>query len=90
MQAAGQVTEEIVMDTAREVGLDTGQLSADMHDPAINEAIARNLQLADELGITGTPSFIVGQEVVPGAVDLRTLQSLIARARRGQEPGASE
>ena len=90
MQAAGQVTEEIVMETAREVGLDTGQLSADMQDPAIDEAIARNLQLADALGITGTPSFIVGQEVVPGAVDLRTLQSLIARARRGQEPGASE
>jgi protein-disulfide isomerase len=84
------VTEEIVMETAREVGLDTGQLSADMQDPAIDEAIARNLQLADALGITGTPSFIVGQEVVPGAVDLRTLQSLIARARRGQEPGASE
>jgi protein-disulfide isomerase len=78
------------MKIAREAGLDIEQLTSDMQDPAIDEAIARNLQLADALGITGTPSFIVGQEVVPGAVDLRTLQSLIARARRGQEPGASE
>jgi protein-disulfide isomerase len=90
MQAADQVTEETAMETAREVGLDTEQLRADMQDPAIQDAIARNLQLANALGITGTPSFVIGDEVVPGAVDLRTLQSLIARARRGQEAGASE
>jgi protein-disulfide isomerase len=81
MQATEQVTEQTVMAIAREVGLDTEQLRADMQDPAIQEAIGRNLQLANALGITGTPSFIIGEEVVPGAVDHRTLQSLIARAR---------
>jgi protein-disulfide isomerase len=90
MQATDQVTEEIVMETAREVGLDTEQLRADMQDPAIQDAITRNLQLANALGITGTPSFVIGHEVVPGAVDLRTLQSLIARARREKESGAPE
>jgi protein-disulfide isomerase len=90
MQATEQVTEEIVMEVARAVGLDTEQLRADMRDPAIQEAIARNLRLANALGITGTPSFIIGDEVVPGAVDLRTLQSLIARARREKKPGAPE
>jgi len=90
MQATDQVTEETVMEIAREVGLDTEQLTADIQDPAIDEAIARNLQLANALGITGTPSFIIGNEVVPGAVDLRTLQSLIARARGEKEPGAPE
>jgi protein-disulfide isomerase len=90
MHATDQVTEQTVMEIARTVGLDPEQLRADMQDPAIQAAIARNLQLADALGITGTPSFIIGEEVVPGAVDLRTLQSLIARARRGQEPGAPE
>jgi protein-disulfide isomerase len=83
MRATEQVTEETVIQIARGAGLDTKQLRADMQDPAIQEAIARNLQLANALGITGTPSFIIGQEVVPGAVGLRTLQSLIARARRG-------
>jgi protein-disulfide isomerase len=90
MQATDQVTEATVMETAREVGLDTEQLRADMQDPAIQEAIGRNLQLASALGITGTPSFIIGEEVVPGAVDLGTLQSLIAHARREKDPGASE
>jgi predicted DsbA family dithiol-disulfide isomerase len=90
MQATEQVSEEVVIETAREVGLDTEQLKADMQDPAIQEAITRNLQLADALGITGTPSFIIGQQIVPGAVDLRTLQSLVARARREKESGAPE
>jgi len=82
MQATGQVTEATVMKVAREVGLDTGQLRADMQDSAIDEAIARNLQLADALGIDGTPSFVIGDRLVPGAVELSTLQRLVARARR--------
>lgn len=90
MRATDQVTEQIVLEIARQVGLDTQQLRADMRDPAIEDAIARNLQLANAPGITGTSSFIIGEEVVPGAVDLRTLQSLIARARRVQEPGAPQ
>jgi protein-disulfide isomerase len=82
MAASERVTEEAVMEIAREVGLDTERLEQDMKDPAIQEAIARNLQLADALGITGTPSFVIGQEIVPGAAELGTLQDLIARARR--------
>jgi protein-disulfide isomerase len=90
MQATKQLTEETVMAIARDVGLGTEQLTVDMRDPAIQEAIGRNLQLANALGVTGTPSFIIGEEVVPGAVDFRTLQSLIARARREKEAGAPE
>jgi protein-disulfide isomerase len=82
MQASEQVMEETVMEIAGTVGLDIEQLRANIQDPAIQAAIARNLQLADALGITGTPSFIIGEEVVPGAVDFRTLEGLIARARR--------
>ena len=82
MQATEQVTEESVMEIARAVGLDTEQLTADMQAPAIQEAIARNLRLANALAITGTPSFVIGQEVVPGAADFRTLQGLVARARQ--------
>jgi len=90
MQATGQVTEESVMAIAREAGLDTERLEQDMRDPAIERAIARNWQLAEALAITGTPSFVIGDRVVPGAADLGTLQSLIAQARRGQKRGAAE
>ena len=82
MQATEQVTEESVMEIARAVGLEVEQLRADMQEPAIQQAIARNLQLAAALGIDGTPSFVIGQEVVPGAADFRTLQGSVARARQ--------
>ena len=82
MQATEQVTEQSVIEIARTVGLDTDQLTADMQAPAIQDAISRNLRLANALGINGTPSFVIGQEIVPGAADLGTLQDLIARARR--------
>jgi protein-disulfide isomerase len=81
MRATDQVTEQTVIEIAREVGLDIERLEQDMRDPAIEEAIARNLRLANALGINGTPSFVIGQEIVPGAADLETLQDLIARAR---------
>lgn len=86
MRADEQVTEDTVMEIARQVGLDTEQLKADMQDPEIEEAITRNLQLADALQITGTPSFVIGQQIVPGAVDLGTLQGLVARARQNDTP----
>jgi protein-disulfide isomerase len=89
MQAREQVTDASVMAIARAVGLDPERLRADMQDPAIQAAIARNLQLADALGIDGTPSFVIGDRVVPGAVELRTLQGLVARARQNQT-GARE
>ena len=82
MQASEQVTEETVMEIARVVGLDPEQLGADMQDPAIQAAIARNLELANALGITGTPSFVIGDRIVPGAADFRTLQGLIADVRQ--------
>jgi protein-disulfide isomerase len=82
MRAGESLDEEQVLEIAEAVGLDTERLDQDMQDPAIQEAIARNLQLANALGITGTPSFVIGDRVVPGAVDLRTLQSLIARVRQ--------
>ena len=47
----------------------------------IGDMIRRNLELADALGICGTPAFVTGDAPVPGAVD--TLKALIARARQG-------
>lgn len=82
MRADERLTEEQVLETARSVGLDVGRLQADMADPAIAAAIERNLALAGALGITGTPSFLIGDTLVPGAADLGTLRGLIARARQ--------
>jgi protein-disulfide isomerase len=78
MGAAGSVTEQSALDAAAGFGLDMARLQADMADPAIAAAIARNQALAAELGINGTPGFVIGQEIVPGAIDRGTLEGAAA------------
>jgi protein-disulfide isomerase len=81
MQVQEQLNEDQVMKIAQAVGLNIGRLRQDMQDAEIEDAIARNLQLAEALGITGTPSFVIGDQIVPGAIDRSTLERLIAGAR---------
>jgi protein-disulfide isomerase len=81
MQAEGTADSERVFAVAAEVGLDIERLKTDMEDPVIQEAIDRNLALAQALRITGTPGFVVGRQILRGALDLRTLQQVIREAR---------
>ena len=48
----------------------------------IDAALKANHSLADALDITGTPGFVVGDQIVPGAIDLSSLKELVAGARR--------
>jgi protein-disulfide isomerase len=63
------------------VGLDVDRLKQDMVTPEIDQAIKANLVLADALNIHGTPAFIIGDRIVPGALDLDALKNMIADAR---------
>jgi protein-disulfide isomerase len=56
-----------------------------MKDPAILAAIERNRALANDLRITGTPTFLVGDQIIRGLVELETLQQSIAGAREKPE-----
>jgi protein-disulfide isomerase len=68
---------------ARALGLDWTRMVRDMDDPSVQAQIDANLKLAHELGIQGTPALVIGNEMVPGAVDLPDLQKMVAEARRG-------
>jgi len=82
MAAKGKITEDTVLDVARSVGIDVARAKTDMTAPDIQEMIKRNYALADALDIQGTPAFIVGDTLVPGATDLDNLRRLIAEARK--------
>lgn len=82
MQAGERLTEGKVMEIAKKVGLDAKRLKADMGDPAIKTALERNHELANALRITGTPSFVIGTEILGGAADIGTIKGLIDRARQ--------
>ncbi len=81
MTARGNITDDSVYQVAGEVGLDVARLKRDMASPAVAQQVKANLALADALDIRGTPAFIVGDHVVPGAVDVDGLKKFVAQAR---------
>jgi protein-disulfide isomerase len=81
MTLRAEPTEAAIRREAERVGLDWARLRRDMDDPAIGRRIEANLNLAQALGIDGTPALVIGSNLVPGAVDLPTLERLVAEAR---------
>lgn len=82
MAARGNITDDTVYRIAGSVGLDVAKLKRDMAGPEVAQAIKANMKLADALDIRGTPAFIIGDKLVPGAVDLDALKTMIADARK--------
>lgn len=84
MDMSGRAEERSVLTIAAEIGLDIDQLRADMEAPEVAEHIETSMRLADLLGITGTPTFILGENLVPGAVEQEVLQRLVDEVREEQ------
>jgi len=83
MKYRGRLSDNVVFQTALEVGLDLDQLKADMASSETGETIRDATNLARALGINGTPAFVIGGELLPGAVSLDTLVEQIEAARKG-------
>ena len=81
LMSAERADENSVAATARALGLDYAQLVEDMGDPAIEEQLERNYRLATAIGINGTPAFVIGDRLVPGAVDEAAMMEIIATER---------
>ncbi len=77
----GRAEEASVMRVAAEVGLDLDRLRADMEAPEVAEHIATSMQLTQALGFSGTPSFVIGDALVPGFVETDQLTALVDAAR---------
>ena len=69
------------MKIALSLGADEEKLREEMKNPAINGAFEKTYELANTLAITGTPSYVVGNEVVFGALGQEVLAQKIAEAR---------
>ncbi|YBV97582.1 DsbA family protein [Phyllobacteriaceae bacterium JZ32] len=77
----GRATEQSAIDVAVKLGAEEAQLREKMKAPEIATAFQDNYQIANALNITGTPSYIIGEEVVPGAIGLEGLAQKIADQR---------
>ena len=83
LMAADDLSMKGIRRAAAAVGLDPDRLEADMSSPDVTAAIEANYQLANRLGIEGTPAFVIGDQLIPGAVDKARLEQLIREARSG-------
>ena len=81
-QVRGHVDQGKILETAKAVRLDVERLKADMQAPEIAAQIEKNIKLAQVLGINGTPGFAAGDKVLVGAMDLKSLQTVIETSRK--------
>jgi protein-disulfide isomerase len=73
--------EASVMRLAEEIGLDIEQLRNDMEAPKVQEHIDESMRLTQALGFNGTPSFVIGDDMVPGFVEQEQLEALVDKTR---------
>jgi len=83
MTARGQLNEKRILSLAKNLGIDTAIIRKGMNAATVTDELNKNMKLAQSLGINGTPAFVIGQELAPGAIDMNELKRLISAARKG-------
>jgi protein-disulfide isomerase len=78
----GQADKARALAVAKEVGFDMTRIEKDMSSEEVKKTIEEDMKLADALGLNGTPSYVVGNEVMMGAVGVKTLREKIEAERK--------
>ncbi len=78
----GPANKDKALEVAKDIGLDTAKITKDMAKPEIATGIQESVSLADQLGLTGTPSFVLGGEVIVGAVGYDEIKEKIDAVRK--------
>lgn len=81
MKLQGQKNEAAFQKIARDLGLDFKKLQADAKSDAITKQLDDNKALAGELGVRGTPGFIIGDKLFPGYIGLDSMRDAIKTVR---------
>lgn len=82
MQTKGRIGKEQAQAVARDMGLDMARLNKDADSAAVADALKESRSLGDKLGLTGTPSFIIGDTVIPGAVGHEAMAEAVKSVRK--------
>lgn len=80
----GQADKAKALAAAKDAGLDMAKLEKDLASPEIDATLTENFKMAEDMGLNGTPSYVIGKEVVVGAVGLEGLSKKISEARCGK------
>jgi protein-disulfide isomerase len=77
-------TRDSLRAAADKLGLDGARMLRDMDDESIKARLTNNLDLAKQIGIDGTPAFIVGTHMIAGAATIGELRRAVAEVRAGR------
>lgn len=77
----GAVTGQAALDAARDLGLNPVTLELDMQSEAVTKIIQKSYDIAQALNVSGTPTYIIGDEIIPGAIGIDELRLRIANMR---------
>ncbi|UTD29341.1 DsbA family protein [Bradyrhizobium sp. WD16] len=80
----GQADKAHAMAAAKDAGLDMARLEKDLSSPEVRATLQENFKLAEDMGLNGTPSYVVGNQVVVGAIGIDGLSKKINEARCGK------
>ena len=80
----GQADKAHALAVAKDIGLDMGRLDKDLASPEVKATLQENFKLAEALGLNGTPSYVIGEDVVVGAVGLDALREKVNNSRCGK------
>jgi protein-disulfide isomerase len=82
MTGSPNIDRDTLRAAAQHAGLDWAKLDRDMQAPEVQARIDTNLAVAHRLQIEGTPAYVLGGQLLPGAMDLQTLQDAVSLARK--------
>ena len=80
----GAADKARALQAAKEAGLDTARIEKDIGSPEVRATIEENFKLAEAMGMNGTPSYVIGKQIVIGAVGVESLREKIGIARCGK------
>jgi protein-disulfide isomerase len=84
LMGRGEANKARAVAAAKEAGFDVARIEKDLASPEIQASLEESLKLAREMGLNGTPSYVIGPNVVVGAVGLDGLRQKIDLARCGK------
>lgn len=84
LNSKGQADKARALAAAKEAGLDMAKIERDSASPEVRATLEENFKLAEAMGMNGTPSYVIGKQVVIGAVGLESLREKIGVARCGK------
>jgi protein-disulfide isomerase len=84
LNSRGQIDKARAIAVAKEAGLDVARIEKDLASDEVNATLQESYKIAGALGLNGTPSYVIGSDVVVGAVGLKILKEKVNNVRCGK------